>query len=291
MLPGHQFQYMLNLIIHRQRGIDPFDVGATLFHAPEPGHLSLGKLMDGNLQLTYHLVIRQIAKDVERKIFVFKTVVEQVFGRDFLKQSPDLVDHTLLQTFVEPVGNLQAPQIAVDVHAYRKTTELRELALVNVLVKGALLPTMLSYAIRKARTVRELEPLVGFGKSVALIFAATLLSFRFAPETLAVAVSFATIATGLFLIVARRKAITQVIGFLVFENGISIFAAGISMDYGLVIELGILLDVFVLVFILGIAVYEINRTFSSIDIDRLNHLGDTRFMHPHHRPVVKGGRA
>ena len=165
------------------------------------------------------------------------------------------------------------------------------LALVNVLVKGALLPYMLSYAIRKARTVRELEPLVGFGKSVALIFAATLLSFRFAPETLAVAVSFATIATGLFLVVARRKAITQVIGFLVFENGISIFAAGISMDYGLVIELGILLDVFVLVFILGIAVYEINRTFSSIDIDRLNHLGDTRFMHPHHRPVVKGGRA
>lgn len=171
------------------------------------------------------------------------------------------------------------------------TGEHALLALVNVLVKGVLLPYMLSYAIRKARTVRELEPLVGFGKSVALIFAATLLSFRFAPETLAVAVSFATIATGLFLIVARRKAITQVIGFLVFENGISIFAAGISMDYGLVIELGILLDVFVLVFILGIAVYEINRTFSSIDIDRLNHLGDARFMHPHHRPVVKGGHA
>ena len=165
------------------------------------------------------------------------------------------------------------------------------LALVNVLVKGALLPYMLTYAIRKAKTVRELEPLVGFGKSVALIFAATLLSFRFAPETLAVAVSFATIATGLFLIVARRKAITQVIGFLVFENGISVFAAGISMDYGLVIELGILLDVFVLVFILGIAVYEINRTFSSIDIDRLNRLGDTRFMQAHPHPAAKGGRA
>lgn len=165
------------------------------------------------------------------------------------------------------------------------------LALVNVLVKGALLPYMLTYAIRKAKTVRELEPLVGFGKSVALVFVATLLSFRFAPETLAVAVSFATIATGLFLIVARRKAITQVIGFLVFENGISVFAAGISMDYGLVIELGILLDVFVLVFILGIAVYEINRTFSSIDIDRLNHLGDTRFMQSHPHSAAKGGRA
>lgn len=162
------------------------------------------------------------------------------------------------------------------------TGEHALVAAINALVKGVLLPVMLNYAIRKARTVRELEPLVGFGKSVAIVFAVTLLSFRFAPETFAVAVSFATIATGLFLIVARRKAITQVIGFLVFENGISVFAAGISMDYGLVVELGILLDVFVLVFILGIAVYEINRTFSSIDIDKLNHLGDTRFMHPHH---------
>ncbi len=164
------------------------------------------------------------------------------------------------------------------------------IAIVNMLVKGALMPVMLNFAIRKARTVRELEPLVGFGKSVAIVFAVTLLAFRFAPETLAIAVSFATIATGLFLIVARRKAITQVIGFLVFENGISIFAAGISMNYGLVVELGILLDVFVLVFILGIAVYEINRTFSSIDTDKLNHLGDTRFMHPHHAGT-KGGNA
>lgn len=171
------------------------------------------------------------------------------------------------------------------------TGEHALVAVVNVLVKGVLLPVMLNYAIRKARTVRELEPLVSFGKSVAIVFAVTLLSFRFAPETLAVAVSFATIATGLFLIIARRKAITQVIGFLVFENGISIFAAGISMDYGLVVELGILLDVFVLVFILGIAVYEINRTFSSIDIDKLNRLGDARFMHA--RPAVdgKGARA
>lgn len=161
------------------------------------------------------------------------------------------------------------------------TGEHALIALVNMLVKGVLMPVMLNYAIRKARTARELEPLVSFGKSVAIVFAVTLLSFRFAPETLAVKISFATIATGLFLIVARRKAITQVIGFLVFENGISVFAAGISMHYGLVIELGILLDVFVLVFILGIAVYEINRTFSSIDIDKLNHLGDTRFMHAH----------
>ena len=159
------------------------------------------------------------------------------------------------------------------------TGEHALIAVVNVLVKGVLLPVMLNYAIRKARTVRELEPLVGFGKSVAIVFAVTLLSFRFAPETLAVAVSFATIATGLFLIVSRRKAITQVLGFLVFENGISVFAASIAMEYGFIVELVILLDVFVLVFILGIAIFEINRTFSSIDTDKLNRLGDVGHLH------------
>lgn len=156
------------------------------------------------------------------------------------------------------------------------------ISLVNLTVKGAFLPLMLVYAMKKANTVRELEPLVGFGKSVAVVFALTLIAFRFTPPPLATALSFATIATGLFLVVARRKAITQVIGFLCFENGVSVFAAAIAMDYGLILELGVLLDVFALVFILGIAIYEINRTFSSVDTDRMNKLTDTKYLHVHH---------
>ena len=88
--------------------------------------------------------------------------------------------------------------------------------------------------------------------------------------------------TGLFLVCARRKAITQVLGFLCFENGISVFAAAIAMDYGLILELGVLLDVFALVFILGIAIYEINRTFSTVDTDRMNKLTDAKYLHVHH---------
>ena len=88
--------------------------------------------------------------------------------------------------------------------------------------------------------------------------------------------------TGLFLLCSRRKAITQVLGFLVFENGISVFGAGILLEYGLVVELGILLDVFVLVFVLGIAIHQINRTFSSLDTDKMNRLGDVHLMHQHH---------
>ena len=89
-------------------------------------------------------------------------------------------------------------------------------------------------------------------------------------------------ASQIFLTCSRRKAITQVIGFLAFENGIAVFASGILMEYGTVVELGILLDVFVLVFVLGIAIQQISRTFSSIDTDKLNQLGDIHLMHHHH---------
>ena len=168
------------------------------------------------------------------------------------------------------------------------TGEHAVVSAINLTVKGCVMPIMLGYALRKSNAVSELEPMVSFGKSVTIIFFVTLISFYFCESKsfegtlatrLAVPLSFTTIATGLFLIVARRKAITQVLGFLVFENGVSIFAAAISMEYGILVELGILLDVFVLVFILGIAIFEINRTFSSIDTDHLNKLGDVGHLH------------
>ena len=174
---------------------------------------------------------------------------------------------------------------------YLLTGEHFGLSAINMLVKGGLMPILLTYALKKSKAVKELEPLVSFGKSVAIVFAITLASFYFCEmkgidcavaTRLAVPLAFATIATGLFLIVSRRKAITQVLGFLVFENGIAVFGAGILLEYGLVVELGILLDVFVLVFVLGIAIFQINRTFSSLDTDRLNQLGDVHLLHPHH---------
>jgi hydrogenase-4 component E len=81
--------------------------------------------------------------------------------------------------------------------------------------------------------------------------------------------------TGLFIVIARKKALTQVIGFLVFENGITLFAAAAMREHPWIVELGILLDVLVLVFIMGITVFQISREFEHIDADRLNLLTDT----------------
>ena len=161
-------------------------------------------------------------------------------------------------------------------------------AFVNGAVKCVALPILLRYAADRAKANFELEPLVGFRLSQVIAFAIASASFAIGKalhihETvaseLAIPVAFTTMGTGLFLSCARRKAITQVLGFLAFENGIAVFGSGILLEYGLVVELGILLDVFVLVFVLGIAIYQINRTFSSIDTDRLNALGDVHLMH------------
>lgn len=166
------------------------------------------------------------------------------------------------------------------------------IAAVNAIVKGMVLPLLLTYAVRKARTRRELEPIVSFHLSQIIVFMIAVGSFAVGKllhihETiaseLAIPVALTTMGTGLLLICARKKAITQVLGFLVLENGISVFGAGILLEYGIIAEIGILLDVFALVFILGIAIFQINRTFSSTDTDQLNHLGDTHLMHPHHQ--------
>ena len=164
-------------------------------------------------------------------------------------------------------------------------------AAVNALVKGLALPALLLYAVRKVHAKREMEPLVSFRVSQLLVFLIVAASFAVGKllhvheaiaSELAIPVAFATMGTGLFLICSRRKAVTQVLGFLVFENGISVFGAGILLEYGLVVELGILLDVFVLVFVLGIAIYQINRTFASLDTDKMNRLSDIHLLHHYH---------
>lgn len=166
--------------------------------------------------------------------------------------------------------------------------ELLATSAVNVAVKFALLPALLAMAMRRAGVRRELEPFVGYSASVAFLLALVAGAFivceklPFEPTAvspLVMPVALATMGSGLFMIVARRKALTQVVGFLMFENGIAVFGAGMMLEYGLLVELGILLDVLVLVFIMGIAIFHISREFSHIDADRLNRLGDKPGRH------------
>ena len=152
---------------------------------------------------------------------------------------------------------------------------------VNILVKGVLLPLLLIRAMHKAGVRRELEPLAGYSWSLLIVTVAGALALWLSCSLnipgvpmLAIPAAAMTVFTGLFIIISRRKAITQSLGFLGFENGIALFGVAMHLEYGFFVELGILLDVLVLVFVMGITVFQISREFEHIDADRLNLLTD-----------------
>jgi hydrogenase-4 component E len=150
------------------------------------------------------------------------------------------------------------------------------------LVKAILLPTFLSWAIREASVRREIEPLIGFTVSLTLGALAVALSFAIAqriplPESnsaLLVPVALSTVIVGLLVLTTRNKALTQVVGYLILENGIYVFGLSQAERVPFLVELGVLLDIFVGVFIMGIVVFHINREFDSLDSTRLTELKD-----------------
>ncbi len=148
-------------------------------------------------------------------------------------------------------------------------------------LKGWLVPRVLLHAIREVRIRREVEPLVGYIPSLLIGGAITVVAFVLAGRLpippglrsgLLVPVSLATMMMGLLLTVSRLKALTQVLGYLVFENGIFLFGLLVSRDMPWLLEMGVLLDVFVAVFVMGIVIQQISREFDSIHTDRLTQL-------------------
>jgi len=155
------------------------------------------------------------------------------------------------------------------------------LAIATVLVKGSLIPQMLAKALRDAQIKREIEPIVGFmpstllgalGTAAAIGLAAKLPLAAGHTQTLIVPAALSTILTGFLLLTTRIKAITQAIGYLVLENGIFIFGLLLVQAVPLLVELGVLLDLFVGVFVISIIIHHINREFASLDTRRLSAL-------------------
>jgi len=148
-------------------------------------------------------------------------------------------------------------------------------------IKAVVLPWLVRRSAREVQVKREIEPMVGFTVSllvgVGLLAVGVAASRRMAlPSQLSspflVAVAVFTILTGLFLIVARKKAITQVLGYLVMENGIYSFGMAYAVHEPFLVEMGILLDVWAAVFVMGIAIHHIHSAYDHIDTDRLSAL-------------------
>lgn len=156
------------------------------------------------------------------------------------------------------------------------------LAVGVVAVKAVALPVLLRWAMREAAIRREVEPLVGYLPSLALGAIALGVAFTVVARLpagpfheLLFPVALFTLIVGLVVLVTRVKAVMQVLGYLVLENGVYLFGQTQTVRVPFLVEIGVLLDVFVGVFIMGIVVFHINRAFDSMSSERLTELRDS----------------
>ena len=159
------------------------------------------------------------------------------------------------------------------------TLRLVAIVAATLAIKGAVIPGLLLKALRDVHIRHEVEPYLGFvptlflcaiGTALALLFADLLPLAPADRSGLFVPASLATLFSGFLGLTTRRKAISQVTGYLVLENGIYVF--GLLLYQSMIVEVGILLDLLVGIFVMGIVLNHIQREFSSLDTERLSRL-------------------
>jgi hydrogenase-4 component E len=158
---------------------------------------------------------------------------------------------------------------------------LLALAAAMVAIKGFVMPKMLAYAMREARVYWKIEPYLGLTTSLLIGAIGTGLAMSLSktlplrPEHashMLVPAALATVFTGFVILTTRREALTQVLGYLVLENGIFIFGLLLVDAIPMLVEVGVLLDLFVGVFVMGIIIHHVNRQFSASTSDHLSAL-------------------
>lgn len=158
------------------------------------------------------------------------------------------------------------------------TVPVAMMVVAAIVLKVIVIPAIMIRALRSAQIKREVEPLIGLLPSIILGALATAFALLFSSQLplvqthegmLLVPTAIATVLVGFILLVTRYKAISQVIGYLVLENGIFIFGMLLVDAMPLIVEMGVLLDLFVGIFVISIIVNHINQAFASMDTRRL----------------------
>jgi hydrogenase-4 component E len=167
--------------------------------------------------------------------------------------------------------------------------ELIEINLVNlvfvlletIIIKAIAIPLFLKYILDKNKITREAEPFVSNFVSVVIVTLIILGSFfltNVVQETyvrkIFFIVAFSALFTGLYIIITRRKIITHVMGFMVLENGVFVLSVAVGSEMPMIVNMGILLDIFVSVILLGIFADKIGDVFEEQDVEQLKNLKD-----------------
>jgi hydrogenase-4 component E len=167
-----------------------------------------------------------------------------------------------------------------------KLTEINWFNLVMILLetiifKTVLIPWFLNYVLKKNKIVRETEPFVSYFWSLILITGFIVLSYIISgylgldKNTKAdFMVAFASLLTGIYIIITRKKIITHLMGYMILENGVFLLSLTIGAHQPMMVNLGILLDIFVSVLVLGLFMNKIGNTFEEMSIENLSNLKD-----------------
>jgi hydrogenase-4 component E len=161
------------------------------------------------------------------------------------------------------------------------TLNLTLILLETVVFKAIVIPAFVGYVLKRNHITREAEPFVPNFVSlivVTFIVVVTVLIANSINDTrldkMFFVVALSTLFTGLYLIVSRRKIITHVMGYLVIENGVFVMSLAIGSEMPMLVNLGIMLDIFASVLILGIFLNKIGDVFKDVDVNQLTNLRD-----------------
>jgi hydrogenase-4 component E len=152
---------------------------------------------------------------------------------------------------------------------------------VTIGLKGVGIPLLLFHAMREANIQQEVTPVINYmsslflgavGAGAAMVFAYTLPLTEKHTGLLIVPAALSTVWTGFLMLTTRKKAIMQVLGYLLLENGIFLFGLLLLEAMPFLVEVGVLLDLFTGVFVMGIIIHHISREFASTSTEHLSEL-------------------
>lgn len=176
---------------------------------------------------------------------------------------------------------LAAVALLVGVHDH--DAEPIAVAALLLTLKAVVLPGVVLRIIRGGDETREVEPLVNVPASLLAAAGLTLIAYATTrdvvaldpnPATTAIPIGIAVALIGFFVLVTRRKAVTQVVGLLLVDNGIALVALLATTGVPLVVELGVALDVLLAVLILQVLTTRMRAKFGVLDLDQLQELHD-----------------
>lgn len=164
---------------------------------------------------------------------------------------------------------------------FGQDTELYYVAAFTFVLKAVILPHYLERMRTRLQVTREVEPYVNTASSLILAGLLVLLAYVITrplmlvstlPTRSGIPLAVGLIFVGFFVILSRKKALTQIVGFLVLENGIVLLAALGTYGIPLIVEIGVFLDVLMGFLVMQVLVYHIHGAFDSTNVDQLNQL-------------------